>query len=87
MFVIMARMRVSAGTDYAALVDYWTDRARRKDVLPLLHSLEDLGDAGTLDLIHLLPQGEEAVSNPYVLSHKSPDVVHTSSHRARGWIR
>ena len=62
---IMARVRVNAGTDCPALVEYWTDRERRKDVLPLLHSLEDLGESGTLDLIHLLPPLARKLVNSY----------------------
>jgi hypothetical protein len=62
---IIARLRVSAHTDCDALVQYWTDAGRRKDVLPLLHSLADLRDAGTLDLIHLLPPLARKLVNSY----------------------
>jgi hypothetical protein len=62
---IIARLRVTAATDCAALVNYWTDRERRKDVLPLLNSLLDLGEAGTLDLIHLLPPLARKLANSY----------------------
>jgi hypothetical protein len=62
---IIARLRLSTTTDCAALGDYWSNEERRKDVVPLLRSLTELGDGGTLDLIHLLPPLARKLVNSY----------------------
>ena len=62
---IIGRLRVTANTDCAALVEYWSTPERRKDVLPLLQSLVELREAGTLDLIHLLPPMARKLVNSY----------------------
>jgi hypothetical protein len=58
-------LRVSSSSDCAALAEYWTADDRRKDVVSLLRSLLELGDAGTLDLIHLLPPLARKLVNSY----------------------
>lgn len=62
---IIARIRLTPQTDCAALVSYWSDAERRKDVLPLLHSLADTQQAGGIDLIHLLPPLARKLVNSY----------------------
>jgi hypothetical protein len=62
---IIGRLRVNAETDCAALVDYWTAPERRKDMMPLLQSLVELRDVGSLDLMHLLPPLARKLVNSY----------------------
>jgi hypothetical protein len=60
---IMARLRVSERTDFNALVGYWSDNERRKDVLPLLRSLSESRQG--IDIIHLLPPFVRKLLNGY----------------------
>lgn len=62
---IIARLSVTPKTDCAALLSYWTNSERRKDMLPLLQSLMDMRHAGTIDLIHLLPPLARKLVNSY----------------------
>jgi hypothetical protein len=62
---IIGRLRVTAETDCAALVEYWAAQDRRKDMLPLLQSLVELREAGSLDLVHLLPPLARKLVNSY----------------------
>jgi hypothetical protein len=62
---IIGRLRVTPETNCEALMDYWSDARRRKDMLPLLHSLADLRHAGTIDLMHLLPPMARKLVNSY----------------------
>ena len=62
---IIARLKVTPKTDCEALLAYWTDANRRKDMLPLLHSLMDMRHAGTIDLLHLLPPLARKLVNSY----------------------
>lgn len=60
---IVARLRVTDQTDFQAVMNYWSDGERRKDVLPILLSLADLRNS--IDLIHLLPPLARKLLNGY----------------------
>ena len=52
---LVARLRLSASTDFQALSNYWSKAGRRKEVLTILKSVAEAPGADYLDLIHLLP--------------------------------
>jgi hypothetical protein len=60
---IAARLRVDEQTDFDALLDYWTDGNRRKDVASLLRSLGEVRQG--IDIIHLLPPLVRKLLNGY----------------------
>jgi hypothetical protein len=60
---MIARLRVSEQTDFKALLAYWSDNERRKDVLPLLWSLAESHQS--IDIIHLLPPFVRKLLNGY----------------------
>lgn len=52
---LVARLRLTPTTDYAALTSYWSKGGRRKDVLTMLKSVAEAPGAEYLDIIHMLP--------------------------------
>ena len=62
---IIARLRVTPQTDCEALLRYWSDVERRKDVLPMLQSLTNMRQVGSIDLIHILPPFARKLVNSY----------------------
>jgi len=55
---VLARLRIRPNTDVDKLLGYWAwpGGARFKDVRPLLDSLKQLPDGGTVSFLYLLPQ-------------------------------
>ncbi len=62
---LIARLKVTPQTDFAALARYWSAGGRRRDILPMLQSLAENPPPGGLDLIHLLPPLPRKLLNSY----------------------
>ncbi len=60
---LVARLRVTEQTDINALLDYWTDGERRKDMKPLLYSVA--AQRVSIDIAHLLPPLARKLLNGY----------------------
>jgi hypothetical protein len=52
---VLMSLHVRPGADVTPLVNYWGRGGRAKDLQPLLDSLAQLPEGGTLDIAHLLP--------------------------------
>jgi hypothetical protein len=54
---LMAKLVIDEKTDLQSVMEYWTTglNLRKKDVLPILQSLQDFGGQQKLDIVHLLP--------------------------------
>lgn len=62
---IIARLKVTPQTDFAALAAYWSAGGRSNDIVPMLQSLAENPPPGGLDLIHLLPALPRKLLNSY----------------------
>ena len=62
---MIARLRITAKTDFEALNDYWSKGGRRKDVLTMLKSIAEAEGADYVDLVHLLPALPRKLLNSY----------------------
>ncbi len=62
---ILARLKVTPQTDFAALAAYWSAGGRSNDFGPMLQSLAENPPPGGLDLIHLLPPLPRKLLNSY----------------------
>jgi hypothetical protein len=58
---LMARLKIEAPSDAEALANYWSVGGRRKDILPLLNSLQHIEGGWNLSIVYLLP--------PFMRSH------------------
>lgn len=64
---ILARLRVTPGSNVDELVNYWGRASTAKDVRPLLESLTKVPGGARLDLINLLPRAAAARLNTFPL--------------------
>ncbi len=62
---IIARLKVTPQTDFAALASYWSAGGRSNTIRPMLQSLAENPIPGGLDLIHLLPALPRKLLNSY----------------------
>jgi hypothetical protein len=62
---LIVRLRVPHGSDVDALAAYWRHGRRTKDARPLLASLAQEADGGTIDIMHLLPRFARSLVNTY----------------------
>ena len=62
---LLVQVHVNHGSDVDALAAYWGEGRRSKDVRPLLQSLAQRGDGGTIDIVHLLPPFARALLYTY----------------------
>ena len=53
---VLAGVRIRPDTDIERLIGYWGHGAKSLDLRPLLDSLKQKADGGTLSLLHLLPR-------------------------------
>jgi hypothetical protein len=53
---LMARLKIDADTDVNALAAYWGVTGNRKDILPLMNSLQRVEGGWNLNLIYLMPR-------------------------------
>ncbi|MES2695327.1 MAG: hypothetical protein V4773_17760 [Verrucomicrobiota bacterium] len=52
---IFVQVHVAPNTDIDTMADYWGSGRRSKDLKPLLHSLAQRPQGGSIDIVHLLP--------------------------------
>ena len=52
---LMLRLNVENTTDFAGVIDYWTNGHKRKSILPILESIIETPGVERIDVAHLLP--------------------------------
>ena len=70
---LLMKLRVTPGTDTAALTAYWAKGGRAKDVAPLLESLGKVPGGATMDVAHLLPPFARKRLNSYPFPPTEPN--------------
>lgn len=73
---MLVKLRVDAGSDVEALVNYWGKGKRAKSLRPLLESLRRVPGGCTIDLVHLLP----AFARKRIYTFPTPDDPDRSKH-------
>jgi hypothetical protein len=77
---LIVRLRVSADKLTQETADYWTAGYKNKAVMPLLESIVQNNDGGTIDIAHLLP------STPRTYLNRFPDPSDGLSGRFPDWF-
>lgn len=70
---LLMKLRVTPGSDVAAMTAYWAKGGRAKDVAPLLDSLSKVPGGATVDVAHLLPPFARKRLNTYPYPPTEPD--------------
>jgi hypothetical protein len=70
---LMARLKIDADTDIEALVGYWGAGGRRKDILPLVSSVQRVEGGLNMSLIYLLPHFMREHLYTYPFPPSDPD--------------
>ncbi len=74
---LLGQLHVDRSSDVDALVRYWGQGRRSKDIEPLLQSLARRPEGGSLDLVHLLPPFARRLLYTYPIPSDDPaDLAH-----------
>jgi hypothetical protein len=74
---LLGHLRVDRSADVDALVRYWGQGRRSKDIEPLLQSLARRPEGGDIDLVHLLPPFARRLLYTYPIPSDDPaDLAH-----------
>lgn len=77
---LMVQLHLAHGDDVDAIARYWTRGRRSKDVHPLLESLAQRPDGGSVDIVHLLPPFPRLLLYTYPTPSDSPSAAARDCH-------